>query len=340
MKILTTFIIGLICLSSCTNKQKITLLQFNIWQEGTIIEGGYQAIVNEIDRTDADFIMLSEVRNYNNTRFCDRIVASLKEKGKNYYSFYSYDSGLLSKYPITDSVSVFPENEDHGSIYKLVTDINGQRVAVYTAHLDYLDCTYYEVRGYDGNTWRELDAPLTDLDKIIERNKKSQRDDAIKKFIADAKVEKLNGSLIFLGGDFNEPSHLDWVESTKDMRDHQGLVIPWTVTTLLEQNGYKDAYRTYFPDPVEYPGFTYPSDNKDISVDKLSWAPKADERERIDYIFYYPHHKLTLKSAAILGPKSSIYRNQRTPDKRLDAFVEPLDIWPSDHKGVIAEFEF
>ena len=43
------------------------MLQFNIWQEGTTIPGGFDAIADEIARLEPDFIMLSEVRNYHDT---------------------------------------------------------------------------------------------------------------------------------------------------------------------------------------------------------------------------------------------------------------------------------
>ena len=136
-------------LLGCSQKEKeFTVLQWNIWQEGTVIPGGYNAIVNEIARLRPDFVTLSEVRNYENTNFTARLVQSLKEKGETYYSFYTYDTGLLSRYPITDSLTVFPEKNDHGSIYRLTADMNGQKIAVYTAHLDYLDDAYYNVRGY------------------------------------------------------------------------------------------------------------------------------------------------------------------------------------------------
>jgi hypothetical protein len=102
-------------------KGEFTVLQWNVWQEGTMVPGGYDAIVNEIVRLQPDFVTFSEVRNYHNTRFNERIVASLKEKGLDYYSFYTYDTGLLSKHPITDSLTVFPENGDHGSIYRLTS---------------------------------------------------------------------------------------------------------------------------------------------------------------------------------------------------------------------------
>ena len=168
------------CCGACTSKQNLKFLQLNVWQEGTMVKGGYEALVDELVRVDADFVMLSEVRNYRNTRFCDRITASLKEKGKTYYSFYSYDSGLLSKYPLIDSAVVFPEKNDHGSIYKLVADVRGREVAVYTAHLDYLNCAYYDVRGYDVNTWAKMEVPLTDVDSILRKNTASLRDSAIR----------------------------------------------------------------------------------------------------------------------------------------------------------------
>lgn len=47
-----------------------------------MVPGGYEAIVSEIARLEPDFVTFSEVRNYHQTRFCDRIVTSLREKGK------------------------------------------------------------------------------------------------------------------------------------------------------------------------------------------------------------------------------------------------------------------
>ena len=115
-------------MTACKQTETIKVLQFNIWQEGTVVKGGFEAVADEIARTDADFVTLSEVRNYHDTRFCDRIVAALKERGKTYYSFYTEDSGLLSRYPLTDSSTVFPLNDDRGSLYRLVKAYRNVRV--------------------------------------------------------------------------------------------------------------------------------------------------------------------------------------------------------------------
>lgn len=319
-------------------KQRFTVLQWNIWQEGTMVKGGYDAIINEIVRLKPDFVTFSEVRNYHNSRFCDRIVSSLKEKGETYYSFYSNDTGLLSKHPISDSTIVFPLENDHGTIHRMLTEINGHPIAVYTAHLDYLKDAYYNVRGYHGSTWAEIPKPES-IAEVLAFNDASLRDDAIKKFITAAKQDIENGIIVILGGDFNEPSHLDWTRSTKDLYDHNGMIIPWTVTLLLDNAGFIDAYREKYPDVLKYPGFTFPSDNPLVEVNRLTWAPKSDERDRIDYIFYYPNKKLKLKDAVIFGPKGSIRKAERIQETSRDRFITPLNVWPTDHKGLFVTFE-
>lgn len=316
---------------------RFTVLQWNIWQEGTVVPGGYEAIVDEIVRLKPDFVTFSEVRNYHQTRFCDRIVASLKEHGQTYYSFYSDDSGLLSRYPITDSVTVFPLKDDHGSVYKMVTSFGGKEVAVYTAHLDYLNDAYYNVRGYDGSTWKEIPIPQT-VCEVLEVNDRSLRDDAIRSFLTEAREDIDKGRIVILGGDFNEPSHLDWIRETKDLYDHHGLIVPWTVPLMLDNAGFADAYRVRYPDVLNYPGFTFPADNPLIAVEKLTWAPKADERDRIDYVFFYPNQQLEVEDVVIFGPKGSIVCGRREEEKSKDRFLLPQGVWPTDHKAVLVTF--
>lgn len=63
--------LSLMALAACTwlvpstaRAEEFTILQWNIWQEGTMVKGGYDAIVEEIVRLKPDFVTLSEVRNY------------------------------------------------------------------------------------------------------------------------------------------------------------------------------------------------------------------------------------------------------------------------------------
>ncbi|MBD0831292.1 endonuclease/exonuclease/phosphatase family protein [Aestuariibaculum sp. TT11] len=317
---------------------KLKVLQFNIWQEGTVVENGFQGIVDEIIRTDADLIAFSEVRNYNGVDFSKHILEALKAKGHMYYAQPSEDTGLLSRYPIVEQTALYPVTNDHGSITKAIINILGVEVAFYSGHLDYLNCALYLPRGYDGSTWKKLDSIITDVDVIQKNNLESMRDDAIDAFIADAEIEKQQGRLIIYGGDNNEPSHLDWIEANKNLYDHNGVVINWRNTKTLENKGFKDAYREIYPNPLTHPGFTYPANNPLVPLSKLAWSPEADDRDRIDFIFYYPDERLQLKDSKILGPIGDISRNERVLELTEDAIIEPLNIWPTDHKAVIAEF--
>lgn len=317
---------------------RFTVLQWNIWQEGTIVPGGYEAIVDGIAKLKPDFVTLSEVRNYHGTNFTARLIRSLKKRGLQYYSFRSDDSGVLSRYPLTDSIVIVPLDNDHGSVYKLTTRLGHRKLCVYTCHLDYLNDTYYEVRGYDGNTFCPM-PPLTDRAEILRRNALSRREDAIRRFIKDALYEIDNGAMVVLGGDFNEPSHLDWTERSSHLYDRHGVAIEWPCTKMLETAGFLDAWRVCYPNELHHPGFTFPADNAAMPVERLTWAPNSDERERIDYLFYQGVDMRVCK-IRLFGPKGCIAISRRLPSKCRDRFIKPQGVWPSDHKAIFATFRY
>lgn len=61
---------------------------------------------------------------------------------------------------------------------------------------------------------KEIARPRT-VEEVLKVNTDSQRDDAIRLFIEQARKDIAEGYSIILGGDFNEPSHRDWVEANK-----------------------------------------------------------------------------------------------------------------------------
>ncbi len=65
----------------------------------------------------------------------------------------------------------------------------------------------------------------------------------------------------------------------------------------------------------------------------------VDERERIDFIYYYPNQNITLKDVIIVGPSSSIVRSKREEEQSKDKFILPHGIWPTDHKAIYSKFE-
>lgn len=240
-----------------TGNVDLKTLMFNNWQEGISVNGGFDGIVNEIVSTNADIISLSEVRNYNGSVLTQRLVDALKKKGFTYYSYKSSkDVGVISRYPIKTYA-------DFDNFTKSVVDINDVNVTFYSSHLDHTNYATYLPWGYDANFNGELSKPETKVNNILKINNTSTRPASIKQFIADAKKEIESGNVVMMSGDFNEPSWLDWTYETRNMFDHNGTIVPWTSTKLLDDEGYKDAYRVKYPDPVKNPGFTWLSDNLD-----------------------------------------------------------------------------
>ena len=54
--------------------KELKVFQINIWQETTMIDGGFNGLVDQIVNLDPDIIMMSEVRNYNNVLFVPQLV--------------------------------------------------------------------------------------------------------------------------------------------------------------------------------------------------------------------------------------------------------------------------
>lgn len=319
---------------------KLKVLQLNIWQEGTKVENGFDAIIDEIIHTDADIVLLSEVRNYNNCPLIPRVTEALKQKGALYYGNAptKLDVGIISKFPQADQTEIYPDGNGSGSILRVTMQVGKQCVAVYSAHLNYTNYACYLPRGYDGMTWEKLPARATDADSVLIANRRSWRDESITVFLEKVRQDIDRKHRVILGGDFNEPSHLDWQDDSKDLWDHNGLIINWDCSTLLYNDGFRDAYRMVYPNVLTHPGFTFPSDNPDLPVKNLTWAPDADERDRIDFIYYYPMPGFKPKKAWVVGPRNSIVRNERKAETSKDKFIQPKGTWPSDHKGVLVEF--
>jgi endonuclease/exonuclease/phosphatase family metal-dependent hydrolase len=317
-------------------KGQLKVLSLNTWHEGASVKGGFDAIVDVILQSEANIILLSEIRNYKGVVFTEHILEALQLKGKVFYaSNLNNDSVILSKFPIASTSSISAT-----ALTKCIIKLNKKTsIAVYSAHLDYTHYACYLPRGYDGVNWEKLPAPILDVEKILKQNIDSERDEAIALFVKDAVKEKEKGNLVLLGGDFNEPSHLDWTAATKDLFDHNGTIVPWHNSMMLHNNGFLDAYRLKYPDPVKNPGFTWPAYNTDVELSKLLWAKEADERDRIDFIYYFPNKKIALNDVVIVGPVGTIVKGKVVETNfDQDRFVKPNAIWPSDHKGVLATF--
>ena len=86
------------------------------------------------------------------------------------------------------------------------------------------------------------------------------------------------GYPIFLTGDFNEPSSLDYTAET--VGTHKGIdePVPWPVSEELLDLGFRDSYRDAHPDPVAEPGITHRSGER-IDL-RVRGRPVEDARQQ------------------------------------------------------------
>jgi len=120
---------------------------------------------------------------------------------------------------------------------------------------------------------------------------------------------------VFVTGDFNEPSHLDWTHAAADAGLHP-LKVAYPSTSSFAAAGFVDAYRSKYPDEVAHPGHT--------------WTPTtaaddpADHHDRIDLILHRGRG-VTVNDVHIVGEDCD----------HADKVVSP---YPSDHRAVMARY--
>lgn len=340
-KRILSFFAAIFGFTSIVSGAELKVLQLNTWIQGSNVSGGTAAISKIIDSTDADIILLCEITGSQVPDLLSYLSDGLTNLGKTYYSdTLGLSMGILSRYEFSAESICFTLDDEvrPNPVCKVNLSIRDLQFAVYSAHWDWTHYECYMPRGYSGTTWKKLPEPATDAEAVLEANRLSFRDEGIRAVIEDANKEIALGRQIIFGGDFNEPSHLDWQNDTKDIRDHNGLIINWDASVLLNNAGFKDCYREVYPNPLTHPGFTYPAGNRDVALDKLVWLPDKDERDRIDFIYYRPTPNLVLQDIVIVGPSEDILRGEIIDNDSQDTFLKTDVPWPSDHKGILATF--
>ena len=121
---------------------------------------------------------------------------------------------------------------------------------------------------------------------------------------------------VFVVGDFNEPSHLDWTEAAAKAGRHP-IKVAYPTSTGMAKSGFRDSYRTIYPNEMKNPGLTW-------SPAYQVGDPKT-HHDRIDFV-YFKGKGLQVKDVRILGENK----------ENADIVLTP---YPSDHRAVVADFK-
>lgn len=293
----------------------LKVMSFNIWGGGANEEKGVAETVAAIRAAGADVVGVQETRTEPadcTAEHCPATGPSVAaaiaaELGWHYYdqsteNIALWANAVISRYPIGPASA-----NDLG----VPLDVDGQTVWLFNIHHDDEPYQPYQVVGIEYGP-----APFVKTEAEAQDWAAKTRGPAMD-LLAQDMAAAAGAAAIFVTGDFNEPSGLDWTEAAV-AAGQQPLKVDFPTTRRLTDQGFVDAYRAVYPDPVAKPAFT--------------WTPRYDEAatddhpDRIDFVFAKAPG-LKVLSAAIVGEDGP----------RSDIKVMP---WPSDHRAVVAEVSF
>ncbi len=275
---------------------ELTVMTFNIWVGGGQVD--FDQVPAAIQAAGADVVGMQESGGNLN-----RVAAALG------WDYVYAPMQLLSRFPI-----IVPyQNAD----FVYVETSPGAVVAVSNVHLQAFPYGPYDLR--DGDS---LDTVLGN-ETSIHMNQMASRFESLPT-LAEAGVP------VFLTGDFNVPSHLDWTAEVAAATPRPyDQVVEWPVSNRLSDLGFRDSYREARPDPIADPGYTWTPGYPPPSM-------TADEvHDRIDFV-YAAGPSATLSSRVIGEPPSPTPLPGDFNGPHTDVVVDP---WPSDHRAVATTFE-
>ncbi len=255
---------------------QVKVMSFNIWVQGA---HGLSNVVEAIRTSGADLVGLQE---------CNATTAQTIATGLGFHVLPASGCSIVSRYPIVDSQTI-------GSSTRITVEPHpGQRLHLFNCHLPAYPYGPYDLKNGQSQAFvinQENQTRMPPLNLLL---------NALQPWLAGPDA-------CFLTGDFNAPSHLDYVD------------FPWPTSVATVESGLGDSYREMHPGNRKFPGqFAYDEPG-------ITWTPRTDQEpegvfDRIDFVYYSlgdgatPTHSIELDA-----------RNSANP-------------WPSDHRAVLTTF--
>lgn len=287
----------------------LRVMSFNVWGGGGNEGKGIEETLAAIRASGADIVGLQETRLEPEECLpeeCDAVGDSVAPAiaaalGWNHYdqtkgNVALWANAVISRYPIGPA-----SPNDLG----VSLDVEGRTVWIFNIHLDDEPYQPYQLLGIEYGP-----APFITTEAEAVAYAAETRGPAMDLLEADMKAAE-GAAAVFVTGDFNEPSGLDWTDAAVAAGQHP-VRVTWPTTKRLTDAGFVDAYRAVHPDPVAKPAYTWTPSYEETATD--------DHPDRIDFVLVRGG---AVTDAAIVGEDGP----------RSDIKVMP---WPSDHRAVVA----
>lgn len=277
------------------DKLKVTTM--NLWIGGKYVDDSHVKQVKYLVSTNSDVIAFQET-------IAPGDAGTRLAKALGYFHQDKGDMAIVSRYPISETVDA---GDNAAMATRIQLDGPESQIVVFTVHLGYTPYGPYDF-------CRSNMTP----EQVLQREAQSGRTPQITAITAQVKkyMDNADKVPVFLTGDFNAPSQLDWTDATKDQHCGVGY-FEWPTSKLPLDAGLIDTFRYINPNPAREPGDTWSPVNP---------AP-AEPQDRIDFIYHGGNGVKALTAIA-----NMVGTPKPNPDVRGNE-------WTTDHKSVEALYD-
>lgn len=277
----------------------VKIMSYNVYRGGTMRGQPLSQTAKVIQEAKADIVGIQETRSPKG----DNLEKLAQLLGWN----HDAGSSVLTRYKIVESLS---------SGVKVKMD-SGREVYVFNLHLPSNPYQPYQLLGIRPKWHKHWDTPFIKTEAEAIEAAKLARGREVARLLRQIQSLADQEAPVFVVGDFNEPSHLDWTEAAARSGRHP-IKVEYPTSLAMTQAGFTDAWRTIYPDEMAKPGFT--------------WSPAykvndpTTHHDRIDFV-YFRGKDIEVTDVKIVGENK----------ENADIVVAP---YPSDHRAVVASFTF
>ncbi len=261
----TTFLFLAVFIWNCSTREHGTekpensvqesIENFSVMSFNVLFSTSIPSTLETVRSTNADIIGLQEADEKRIKTVADSLGYFYQSFDKTAGNLSKDDTGILSRYRITKTF-------DDG----VIIELPGQKeIGIFSVHLSPYPYEPYDFRDGKISTAKEAQLSASNT-RLPEINPVLHTIDSL--------IHK--GIPVFLTGDFNEPSHLDWSENAANNGRNFNKAVEWPCSKAVLDVGLEDSYRIQYPDEVNKNGIT--------------WTTRELENEVYDRIDFVYHH--------------------------------------------------
>jgi exodeoxyribonuclease III len=298
----------------------VKVLSFNVFHADTTSVSSRTKLAEIIQASGANLVGIQELDTTQTASIVSRLTTLT---GKQWYSLQQSvdDEQILSTFPIIQAAPTITETLSGIGVQPTTW---GAQVEITPGHNAWIFNAHVNSRPYQPEDLR--DGTLAQNEAAIVAAAQNARGATINSILNYISITgaKNDGKPVFITGDFNEPSHLDWTQAAANSTPRSyDLKVAWPNSIMVAQAGFTDIYRQIHPNELTSPGYTWTP-----GVPSFGSAPPTtnpnDVHDRIDFV-YSTGATVTAVSANTIG----------YPDGNVNTEANVAG-YNSDHRAVIA----